>query len=181
MSRRAVVLHVTESYGAGTASAIARFAKSVPEAEHHLIKRTREDSAVRNDDALFASIVELPAPGVRAVRKIRRTARELRPSVIHVHSSLGGALGRAAILNSPARRVVYSPHCYSFERLDLPGWSRTVFRWLEAMLAFNTTVTAACSQREAQLARKLRPRARAVFVPNVAPFPRFHVSEVEND
>lgn len=163
------VLHVIESYGAGTASAGAQYVRATPELTHHLVRRFRpdDDHAEDGESRLFASVAEM-SPGVgRAVRSVRRRVLELQPDVVHAHSSFGGAFTRLAVARR-GRRVVYTPHCFSMERADLGPAARRGYGLAERLLGLNTDVFAGCSEREVELARALAPRRRHVWVPNLS-------------
>jgi glycosyltransferase involved in cell wall biosynthesis len=161
------VLHIIESFGGGSASAVEEYVRSTPELHHSVLYGSRPDSA-RGEDALrrFQSAAPL-GTGLQAVTRIRQEVRRLDVDVVHAHSSFAGLYARNALL---ARRtpVVYTPHCFAFERRDLPPAVRGGIRAAEFVLARNTSVFAACSNREGALARSLRRRARVHVVPNVA-------------
>jgi len=163
------VLHVIESYGAGTASAAAQYVRATPELTHHLVRRLRDDDDFAEDgeSELFASVAEI-APGVgRAIRSIRRRVLDLQPDVVHAHSSFGGAFARLAV-SRRGRQIVYTPHCFSMERTDLRPAVLRAYGLAERLLALNTDAFAGCSEREVELARALAPRRRHVWVPNLS-------------
>lgn len=160
------VLHVTESYGGGVAYAIARYIQNTPHVEHHVLAAVR-DAADPGDHAVGASLSRLPAHPVRAIAAIRRTVAAVRPDFVHAHSSIAGALCRVSMLNRPARPLVYTPHCYAFERTDVARPVRVFFRTAERVLAVNTGILAACSEREATLSRELG-HSTVCLVPNVS-------------
>jgi len=162
------VLHVVESYGAGTVSAMVQYVRATPELEHHLVRRLRHDDDHADDGelSLFASVHEMDDGLVSAVRSVRRAVKAVRPDVVHGHSSFGGAFARAAAGRKPL--VVHTPHCYATERQDLGRLSRGAYEVAERLLSYNTQVVAGCSVREVALGRSYAPRARHVFVPNVA-------------
>lgn len=90
-------------------------------------------------------------------------------AIVHAHSSMAGAYVRAAVRRTRRCPLVYTPHCYSFERLDVSWAVRQSFRMLEWLLSFNTSAYAACSPREAELSRWPLSSPRVVTVPNVQP------------
>lgn len=51
-----------------------------------------------------------PSADWRAARELRRHLGELRPRVLHLHSSKAGGIGRLTALTMPGLPVVYSPH-----------------------------------------------------------------------
>ena len=162
------VLHVVESYGGGVADAVASFAESTPHFEHHLLYATRVEAPISRESlATFATAERYVNGHVRRIRQTRRHADRLRPTLVHAHSSFGGAYARIAV-RSPRVPVVYTPHCYAFERTDSGKVTTTAFLAAEWALSRNTSVVAACSPREADLARRLHKSATAIYVPNVA-------------
>jgi glycosyltransferase involved in cell wall biosynthesis len=164
-SRDRVVLHVVESWGAGVRAATIRFAAATPGIEHHLLRGTARSEFASDGEHVFATVRDLPPGAIAARAAIRAAARELRPDVVHAHSSYAGLFVRTTLRSTPARRIVYSPHCFAFERRDLPPLVRIAVRGAELMLAGNTDTIAACSR--AELATASRLGARAVHVPNV--------------
>jgi glycosyltransferase involved in cell wall biosynthesis len=163
------VLHVVEKYSSGVGSAIAQYTRSLPEAEHHLLSATAVDAeGDLAEQADFAGTHRMTGSAPAKIRRIRQLVRELRPDVVHAHSSHGGAYTRLAV-GRGGQYVVYTPHCYAFERRDIPAPVRSAYRVVEAMLATNTSAFAACSQREWQLSRWPMRRAPRYVVPNVAP------------
>lgn len=169
------ILHVVQSFASGVATAIAQYVHATPEHEHHLIfARTRAEYVPDGELDLFASHRSMPPALLPAIREVRRACAELSPAVLHAHSSFGGAYARLAKRSGTGMRIVYTPHCYGFERRDQPAFVLGGYRLAERLLSYNTHTIAACSLREARLALALNARLRAVFVPNVPlPVPGF--------
>lgn len=71
-----------------------------------------------------------PATIGRALRELRGAVRNVRPDVVHLHSSVAGLLGRLPLL-SGTRQVatVYQPHAWSFEMYDSRLFRRAMRRW----------------------------------------------------
>jgi glycosyltransferase involved in cell wall biosynthesis len=162
------VLHVVQKFSSGVGAAVAQYTHSLPGAEHHLLSGTpvvaEGDLAEQAD---FAGVIRMTGSHLEKVGRVRRAVHELRPDVVHGHSSHGGAYARLAV----ARRrqyVVYTPHCYAFERRDVPAPVRAAFWALEALLAVNTSAFAACSPREWRLSAWPTRRAPRYVVPNIA-------------
>ena len=98
-----------------------------------------------------------------AAREIRRLDRSNPFDVVHAHSSKAGALVRTAVRGG-RRRVVYSPHCFAFNReTGLPARALT---WtVEQMLVPRTrAIVAACDWERRQGARVLRGAERRTEV-----------------
>nr|WP_280530195.1 glycosyltransferase [Nocardioides dongkuii] len=120
-------------------------------------------------ESKFASVTPMPKGHLLRIRQLRRQLAQLGPrAIIHAHSSFGGLYARLAALTA-RNPVVYTPHCYGFERADLKKAARAAVYAAEWVMARRTTVVAGCSPHEASLATKLRPAGTAVFVPNLGP------------
>jgi glycosyltransferase involved in cell wall biosynthesis len=145
------VLHVSDVMGGGVASALLAMVEATPEVDHHLLHRSRagHDTGAALAGS-FGSVRPLPRDPVRAVRAIRRRSRELYPDVVHAHSSVGGALTRVAA--PVGARIVYSPHCFSFERRDLGSVERAALRAVEWVLVPRTDLVLAVAPHEVEQA-----------------------------
>lgn len=160
------VLHVTESYGGGVAYAIETYIRNSADVDHHVLAAVREAAKPR-DQLPGATYATLPSGSIKAILALRRSVKALKPDVVHAHSSIAGVLCRVALANRRTRRLVYTPHCYAFERTDVGAPARTLFRAAEWLLARNTGILAACGEREAVLSRDLGHRD-VRLIPNVA-------------
>jgi len=88
------------------------------------------------------------ATAFSAVLRLRTLLINLDPSLIHLHSSIAGGVGRLASLGLDVP-VVYTPHCYRFTRRDVGVTGRVVAWWLEWFLVrLRATVRVVGSQHE---------------------------------
>lgn len=130
--------------------------------ELHLCVAAEREPRVREDLARLAAagavVHELPmvrsirpATDWRHERALRRLLRELRPDVVHTHSSKAGVLGRSASLATGLGARVHTPHTFAFlfDAMFSP-WKRRVFRAIEARLARRTGRLIAVSSGEAE-------------------------------
>ncbi|WP_285240461.1 glycosyltransferase [Pseudarthrobacter sp. MEB009] len=151
------------------AAAIRDYCRNYSSAEHHLVYAPRDDAPVEETDiADFASVTRLRTGHVRRVRDLRRYFKSQPAAIVHAHSSFAGAYVRAAIVKSDSRPIIYTPHCYGFERKDSSVSHRFIYWAMEWLLSFNTTAFAACSKREEALSNWPLASARSIHVPNVA-------------
>ena len=163
------ILHVCESYAGGVRAAIMDYVSAVPEAEHHLLYATRADAPIQVDDLnVYSSVQKMPEGHLHRVRAIREVASQRQFKAVHAHSSFAGAYTRAAIRRG-RDRIVYTPHCYAFERRDLSRSARQVYHTIEHLLALNTSVIAACSPRELSLSQWKVASPTIKLLPNIAP------------
>ena len=175
-----LVLHVVEAYGGGVAAVLTDYVASLPDVEHVVLAYRRPGSQIGNGLHGRAELIDLPSGKLAQLLAVQRTVRRLRPDVIHAHSSYAGGYVRAACRTYGAR-IVYSPHCYAFQRRDVPGVVRAGYWAMEAGLSFRTDAVAAVGAWEQVLAHKLpRPRT-VVLVPHHVQLPMDLITSVDSD
>jgi glycosyltransferase involved in cell wall biosynthesis len=164
------VLHVTETFAAGTGVAVVGFARGSKGQgiEAFLLAQDRGSGLLDEiqGDPPFVRARILGPGSLRLWRGIGAAVKEIRPDVLHLHSSLAGAVGRIRLLASRNPLVVYSPHCFAFERRDVSRWQRWAFRTAERLLAHRTDGFVCVSPHEAALARQLRNSVPVTYVVN---------------
>ncbi|MEO5842098.1 MAG: glycosyltransferase family 4 protein [Acidimicrobiales bacterium] len=163
------VLHVAESFSAGVATAIEGYIDHGPLGLRHTVCGYRRPG-VQVGDTLDARVpfIALPSGKAAQFKSIWAALHETDADVVHLHSSWGGMLGRVALpLRRP--RVVYTPHCYGFDRQDLPHLARSTIRVAESILGWRLDAVGACSRNEAAQARRLWPHRTVVDLPYVLP------------
>lgn len=158
------ILHVTESLGGGVATALAAFARNSCRHQHYLFASVRPSAAVQLDlDELFSDITYIEEGWIKGISRLYRHINTINPDFIHLHSSYGGAFGR--LLPFSRKKVIYTPHCFAFEREDL-AWPLRFCIWvIEWLLSTRSSTLAAISPREAELGKKMLFE-RICYVPN---------------
>lgn len=113
-----------------------------------------------------------PAHELRAYRTVSRLIREIRPDIVHCHSSKAGVIGRLAAKRHGVKHVFYTPHAYSFQAPEFGGRKRVVFVGVERWLSRHcTTMTFNVSrgERDAALAEHLDDASKFEVVHNGVP------------
>ncbi len=97
----------------------------------------------------------------RAQRYLEMYYRELRPDVVHTHSSKAGIVGRLAARDARVPIVVHTIHGMSFNRTQ-PWWLRTALRRVERRAARHTHMLLAVAQAlvEQAVAAGICPREK---------------------
>ncbi|GAA2885144.1 glycosyltransferase [Streptosporangium fragile] len=162
------VLHVTECWGGGVASAVHAYIEATPGHDHWLLMARDAADPLLDQESLLRGLRVFADGHLARIRDVAAAYREIRPDVVHAHSSYAGFYVRSCP-QVPGERIVYTPHCYAFERTDVGRPLRYGFRLAEALLAPRTGVVAAVSPREAELAARIRAGQRVVYVPNAVP------------
>jgi glycosyltransferase involved in cell wall biosynthesis len=169
---RLAVLHVSESFGGGVATSIHGMIASAPEAEHTVLilrRRPHFGHTERRDSVTY--IDAGPRVGlINSMQQLARAYRELRPDIVHAQSSYAGAYVRA-LPTIPRAAIVYTPHCFAFERTDLSRSKQAVIRMVERMLAWRTGTLLAASEHEGRLADSLSGRWRVIRAVNTPDLP----------
>jgi glycosyltransferase involved in cell wall biosynthesis len=161
------VLHVAEALSAGIATALEDYIRSTPQ-HTHLVLGYRRPWAQTGDELerLAARVLPLPEGRLAQIRAVRRWVRELRPDLIHAHSTYAGVYVRGFV-RAGGVSLVYTPHAYAFERRDVPAVIRSLYWLTEALLSLRGGCVAAVGTREAELAARLPGRQIVVDLPNV--------------
>jgi len=115
-----------------------------------------------------------PQPGdVRAWLMILQHVRELRPDIIHAHSSKAGALARIAGLFPGFPPVLYTPHAY-YGMPCLGGIKERLYNGIESVLGLTaTTHNTSGDERQFALGRLRLPPRSLVLIQNGIDVGRF--------
>lgn len=158
------ILHITEALGGGVAVALAGYITNSPTHRHVLLASLRpQDKLDIFWEGMLDASHDMPRNHIQAIRNIRRIYKQLAPDWVHLHSSFAGAWGRLAGI--PANKVIYSPHCYAFERQDIAWPLRKLFWITEKALSWRCARIAAGSPHEARLSQRLRHDAKIFDLP----------------
>ncbi|MGE2843146.1 glycosyltransferase [Rhodococcus sp. 2.95] len=159
------VLHVTEALGGGVSTAILNYQALTPEMHHCVIARERAGQSTYNfPSELSVTLVpgSLAALLLSAIRMVRRGDFD----VLHLHSSLAGL---ARIIPGHRAGIVYTPHCYAFERTDVSPLARVLYKSVErGLLSIRRQCVVAVSGREAELTTELSNSSTSIVVGNVS-------------
>lgn len=161
------VLHVAESFGGGVATAIESYVRNADMFEHVVAVHPRRDHDIGSDLGAHAALITMDGGKPRQALRIRSLIREVSPDVVHLHSSWAGFLGRlSANASATGVPLVYSPHCFAFERRDVSRVCAAVYRSVERALAPRLDAFAVVGRHEAALATSLVPSVPVMIVPH---------------
>ncbi|HDR7757355.1 glycosyltransferase family 4 protein [Bacillus cereus] len=110
---------------------------------------------------------------IRATKSIIKILREVRPQIVHCHSSKAGAIGRIAAKICGIKRVYYTPHAYVFQNPNLSSKKKFVYKNIEKLLGFLTTKVLHVSKGEETFAleHKVISLNKSMVVYNGISFP----------
>jgi glycosyltransferase involved in cell wall biosynthesis len=107
-----------------------------------------------------------PAQDAVALRRYASIVREIRPDLVHAHSSKAGAIVRLGRAAHPRVPVVYTPHGYAFAGYFSRDAERMAYRTVERVLAPLASRVVCVCEAEARLARSIGPAGRVRVVYN---------------
>jgi glycosyltransferase involved in cell wall biosynthesis len=154
------VLHVIEAGGGGVLTALNGWIHSATEFDHTIFMAKRIDSF---SELVWPDNVEwiIASDGFLDMAiSYRKLLKSNDFDLIHFHSSKAGLL---RIFN-PNAFVIYSPHCFAFERTGRKSPLNVFIYLIEKMLARTTQYFAVVSERERYLAQRLNPSAKVEIV-----------------
>jgi len=175
-----LVLHAVESFGGGTLRLLATLCRATAgSVGHHVLHGQRDEGESARAEGFppgtgftpwAVGRALSPAADGAALLALRRAVAELKPALVHAHSSKAGALARLALAGAGVP-VLYSPHGYSFLRRDLAPPLRAAYWAIERLLGFSGHLTVACGVAEYGLARQVS--RRVLLIPNMVDLAQF--------
>jgi glycosyltransferase involved in cell wall biosynthesis len=167
------VVHVLEPFATGVTTAVINITKQLPGIRHIVVHGCRmwvdAREKVRAKFPEGVAFIEWSHAGreisplrdllaLRALIKILKNYKNPE-TVIHLHSSKAGFLGRAACRSLGISAVIYTPHCGAFNRTDVNPLKRKFFRFLERAGGWFGGTVVGCGESEAALYSQLGKRA----------------------
>lgn len=157
------VLHLSEAFGGGVSTAIEGYCDLARDGIEHIVAVRRRPGHDVGAKLSNARVIELPHNPIAGYCEFRRIVASHHPDIIHAHSSIAGIWARFGPRGP--QPVVYTPHCFAFERRDVPRLVRWAFRTAERLQAHRTTMFICNGQREVDLSRALAATVPAISVP----------------
>lgn len=170
-----IIVHVVESFSAGTFDFLVSLTESLKEDRHIIIHGMRSDTPVDfqmqfPQDTQFVnwkvSRSINPYQDLNSLITLIRILKSLEHiDVIHLHSSKAGFLGRIATrIIGLSKYVIFTPHGASFLRRDVSKIERSLYVFLEKMANNCGGRVIACSPSEAE--EFLRYKIQAEYICN---------------
>lgn len=96
---------------------------------------------------------------LKLLKELRKIEREVKPDVIHLHSSIAGGIGRIAF-KGKGNRVVYTPHGYAHILMGKQSSLKCkAYRLVEKLLGNKSnSITLTCCKSEDEEAKKFARR-----------------------
>ncbi len=168
------ILHVVEAFSTGILQSISQICNSLNDDFEFSILHGNRKETPQNLQSYFSSEIRLipwcakreidASHEIRTLCELRNAVTEIKPDIIHAHSSKAGALSRLFALHCHLP-VIYSPRGYSFLRRDISLPVRTGYRLLEWGLGRLPHITVACGIGELLQAARVSPHVQ--MIPNM--------------
>ncbi len=171
-SEKIKILYVVEAMGGGVFTYIVDLANELCKSYEMYIAYAVRPQTPENYKDYFDKGVHLievktftreinPFKDVRAICDIQKIAEQIKPNIIHLHSSKAGVIGRIAF-DGKKIPLFYTPHGYSFLMKNYNPTKRWLFRTIESVFAKRRCTTISCSYGEHQETLKLTKNATYV-------------------
>lgn len=118
-----------------------------------------------------------PVIDLKAITCIYKKIREIKPDVVHTHSSKAGAVGRIAAKMAGVKNIVYTPHAYAFLSKEFSWQKSKIFIYVEKILSrhfTNKTINVSISEKKAAINKELDSIDKFVVIPNAIPSKEFY-------
>jgi glycosyltransferase involved in cell wall biosynthesis len=168
------ILHVVESFGGGVIEFLNQLSSGLTEHQHIILYAQRE-IPIENVRVRFASNCEFIEwrHAVRSVslfkdflayRSLSVVTHNVKPDIIHLHSSKAGFIGRVwGLLNrSYKKRIIYTPNGLYFIRKDISKIKRYTFAFLEYFAGNCSGIIIGVSKSEQKAIKSLGLKAASV-------------------
>ena len=157
------VLHVTDCLNAGVGKIVRQIvSKNYGETNSLLWDSHIDSPATEFDDSVDLYSTQRWRKGfLRRALHLRRVVKLNNPQIVHAHSSFAGFYVRLFI---HGRIKVYSPHCFSFDRLDITSAKRIFYYLVEQILHLFTSHYVVNWPIEAIQVSKFLPKKNIYFL-----------------
>lgn len=171
MAAKKKILYIVEAMGGGVFTYIVDLSNELVNSYDMYIAYAVRKQTPENYKDYFDKRIHLievknfgraidPVKDIMAFVEVKRIATEIKPDVIHLHSSKAGAIGRMAFNGKIP--MFYTPHGYSFLMENYKPMKRRVFKLIESVCAKRNCTTISCSVGEHEETLKLTKRATYV-------------------
>ena len=102
----------------------------------------------------FYHYVRKPKFYLKAMKEIKHAIRQENPDIIHIHSTFAGIFVRLPLWFKKKRpKIIYCSHGWSFS-MEVAIWKKTLYAYIERLLAYKTDVIINISKNELKNALK---------------------------
>lgn len=172
MAEKKKILYVVEAMGGGVFTYIVDLANELVNTYDMYIAYAVRPQTPDNYKEYFNKRIHLvkvnnfcreirPSKDLAAIKELKNIAQQIKPDIIHLHSSKAGVIGRLAF-DGKKVPLFYTPHGYSFLMQDANKIKRCIYWMIEKWFAHKKCTIVSCSFGEHQESLKLTKNATYV-------------------
>ena len=107
----------------------------------HVFEQQKDELAKKVRLILMPSMQRTvsPKPLIASIRELRQVIRDIRPDIVHCHSSIAGFVGRVAAHKEGVSKIFYTPHAYAFDAPEFSSLKRDAFVLMERWTSRHAT------------------------------------------
>ncbi len=111
---------------------------------------------------------------IKAILKVRKILKQIKPDIVYLHSSKAGAIGRIALAFNFKTKILYNAHGWYFNA-QISDKKRKIFALIEKILAIKTDkiINISKSEYESALKYKIAPKKKMCIIENGIDFTKF--------
>lgn len=166
------ILHIVESFGSGVFTFLVDLVNETSKIYDITIAYGIREETIDAFQKYFNGNVKFihvknftrniePIKDIKAIKEIKGIVKDVKPDIVHMHSSKAGAIGRIAI-SSRKRKLLYNPHGFSFLKKDDSTIKRILYHTIEKILTFRNCTIVGCSQGEYVEAKRLSKNSTCI-------------------
>lgn len=165
MSKKRVLM-VCESFGGGVFTYVSQLCNDlVDDFDIYLAYSLRPQTPKDYKDFLDKRVHLIEVEGfsakgltnipndIKIIKKLRYIEKQVKPDIIHLHSSIAGGIGRIAF-RGENNSVIYTPHGYAHILLG-SGKKSLMYKAMEKILGKTNSITLTCCKSEDEIAKTL--------------------------
>lgn len=120
---------------------------------------------------------------IRVIKELRKIEKNIKPDIIHLHSSIAGGFGRLAF-KEKKNTVIYTPHGYSYLMVGETTLKGRAYKLIERYLGRKNSITLTCCKSEDEEAKMFSKSTSYIETGvNVEDLSKSlnHIKPIEND
>ena len=181
MTKKTIV-HIAQSAG-GVAEYLYMFLKNFKDENYENILIVSEDyqnqlerfKTYTNNIYIVPMVRELEAKkDLKAIIKVRKILKQIKPDIVYLHSSKAGAIGRIALAFNFKIKILYNAHGWYFNA-QISDKKKKIFALIEKILAIKTDkiINISKSEYDSALKYKIAPEKKMCIIENGIDFTKF--------
>lgn len=177
-----IIVHIAQSAG-GVAEYLYMFLKNFKDDNYENIMIVSQDYKEQLDRIkpytsniyIVPMVREVePKNDMKAILKVRKILKQIKPDIVYLHSSKAGAIGRIALAFNFKTKILYNAHGWYFNA-QISDKKKKIFAVIEKILAIKTDriINISKSEYESALKYKIAPEKKMCIIENGIDFTKF--------